>query len=421
MKEPSRTIESASLAVPSRLVSLDQFRGYTVLGMLLVNFLGSLVACPAILKHSHYYCSYADTIMPQFLFAVGFAMRLTLGRRLQREGRWAGELSGRFVKRVLGLILISLVIYRATPAASDWKTFSELSIWTILYEPLKRNWMQTLMHIALTSLWLLPVVALPARWRVLWMCGSAAVHVYLAHRFNFHWCFADPRAIDGGPLAFLSWIIPATTGTLACDLLMSMRERRLGTGWGITGLVTLSLSLMVLGYAMSCGTRWYDVSESSSESVASKVLAESPVWPLASQIEAKRASVNAESGLSPWLAEPPFVRPDKDVKRQWNYWMMSQRAGTISYLTFAAGFSLAVFVLFYAVCDGLKLKLAVFTTFGTNALMAYILHLLIDDAIKSFVPKDAPGWYVSIGLVVFFLMNWLFLRSLEKQGVFVRV
>ena len=30
-----------------RLISLDQFRGYTVAGMFLVNFLGSYAACPA--------------------------------------------------------------------------------------------------------------------------------------------------------------------------------------------------------------------------------------------------------------------------------------------------------------------------------------------------------------------------------------
>ena len=51
-----------------RIASLDQFRGYTVAGMLLVNFLGGYQAVPAVLKHHNTYCSYADTIMPQFFF-----------------------------------------------------------------------------------------------------------------------------------------------------------------------------------------------------------------------------------------------------------------------------------------------------------------------------------------------------------------
>ena len=69
-----------------RIVSLDQFRGYTVAGMLLVNFLGGYQAVPAVLKHHNTYCSYADTIMPQFFFAVGFAYRLTFLRRVRDVG-----------------------------------------------------------------------------------------------------------------------------------------------------------------------------------------------------------------------------------------------------------------------------------------------------------------------------------------------
>ena len=69
-----------------RIASLDQFRGYTVAGMLLVNFLGGFAAVPAVLKHHNTYCSYADTIMPQFFFAVGFAYRLTFLKRLRDVG-----------------------------------------------------------------------------------------------------------------------------------------------------------------------------------------------------------------------------------------------------------------------------------------------------------------------------------------------
>jgi predicted acyltransferase len=34
-----------------RIASLDQFRGYTVAGMFLVNFLSPFVAAPFVLKH----------------------------------------------------------------------------------------------------------------------------------------------------------------------------------------------------------------------------------------------------------------------------------------------------------------------------------------------------------------------------------
>ncbi len=136
-----------------RLNSLDQFRGYTVVGMLLVNYFGGYAACPQILKHSNDYCSYADTIMPQFLFAVGFALRLTFGRRVQSG---SSDVSyWRIVRRLLGLVLISMVVYNAGAAAAKWDDFRALTMWQILGEPLKRTWFQTLMHIAVTSLWIL--------------------------------------------------------------------------------------------------------------------------------------------------------------------------------------------------------------------------------------------------------------------------
>jgi predicted acyltransferase len=69
-----------------RIASLDQFRGYTVAGMFLVNFLSPFVAAPFVLKHHSSYCSYADTIMGNFLFAVGFAFRLSFGRRAIQQG-----------------------------------------------------------------------------------------------------------------------------------------------------------------------------------------------------------------------------------------------------------------------------------------------------------------------------------------------
>src|SRR5437899_9051999 len=96
--------QPAPISTSERIVSLDQFRGYTVVGMLLVNFLGGYQVVPAILKHHNTYCSYADTIMPQFFFAVGFAYRLTFLRRLETGGAWAASLA--VWKRNAGLILL---------------------------------------------------------------------------------------------------------------------------------------------------------------------------------------------------------------------------------------------------------------------------------------------------------------------------
>ena len=275
------------------------------------------------------------------------------------------------------------------------------------------------MHIAVTSLWLLPVVHTKASIRIYWMIGSAIAHVLLSYWFNFVWCNTNPNGIDGGPLGFLTWTVPAIVGTLACDVFVQPRSQ-VGA-FAMLKVFFWSLVLMGLGYVMSCGTRLYDVPEAQVEELKGKKLAVDPVWPTQTRINAKREMVEqTKEGITAWLAEPPFVKPPGEDLRKWNYWMMSQRGGTLSYPLFAAGFSLLVYLFFFIACDLFGLQLSFFKTFGTNALIAYVLHSMVGDAVQPFFPKDSPAWYAISGLVLFFAITWLFVRHLEKQGVYLR-
>ena len=445
-----------------RISSLDQFRGYTVAGMFLVNYLGGFFACPFVLQHHNTYCSYADTIMPGFFFAVGFSLRLSFGRRAIEQG-----LAGAYwhvAKRLFGLALVAIFIsHQGSPNLHDhpfdWDTMKHLG-WNAFHDPLKRDWFQTLMHIAVTSLWILPVIRLAPLWRVLYMLVSAGIHVWLSGWFYFDWVNGvpnPPTGIDGGPLGFLTWTIPTMIGTLACDAVMTPRSR---SGL-LARLFIWGIVLMGLGWLLSCGTRWYDVAEEQVPLYAKEKLAKDPVVPSNDQFQ--EWSTNLKQGhFSRVLAEPPFVPPPhsrdpKDTKgeektvdhselyRKWNYWMMSQRAGTVSYLTFGAGFSLALYGLFYLLADMVGLRIGVFRTLGTNALVGYILHEFTGEAVKKFVPRDAPGSgmpvsgsellhhpLTSLGQIadanamwlsfaLFFFITWLFVRSLEKKGIFIKL
>ena len=402
---PARPGEISTTGTGARRISsLDQFRGYTVAGMLLVNFLGGFYACPAILKHHHDYCSYADTIMPHFLFAVGFAFRLTFERRVEREGARAAY--GRVVRRLLGLMLVSIVVYSPGAVAGSWDELREIGLGA-LAAPLKRHWFQTLMQIAVTSLWILPVIRSGVGVRIAFAAGSAAVHVVLSYWFNFHWVNTEPNGIDGGPLGFLTWTIPAITGTLGCDAVTA------AGGFRMLRACAIAVVMMGAAWLLSCGTRWYDVPAGRSIDVRTEKLADDPVIPRSERIT-RRAAVD-------YLAEPPFVPPPPAGERQWNYWMMSQRSGTVSYLLFAAGCSLLVYTAFYAACDRAGWQLPFFRTLGTNALAAYIIHGLVDSAVSPFVPKDAPGWYVTLACGLFFGLCWLLVWSLERNRIFLRL
>ncbi len=393
----SATISSA----PQRLISLDQFRGYTVVGMILVNYAGGFGVVPEVLKHHNDYCSFADTIMPQFLFAVGFAFRLTFERRVLREG--LGAAYRRVVARLFGLALLAIVVYGSSAPAETWAELVELGP-AALTSSLKRNWFQTLMHIAATSLWLLPVIRSSGKVRLWYALISAVLHVVLSWQFNFVWCNTDPNAIDGGPLAFLTWATPAILGTIACDSLSTPEAK---TPW--LKLTIASLVFMLAGWGMSCGTRFYDVPPERVEELKQQRLADNPVLPAGDQLKFRG------------LAEAPFVQPPTMAERKWNYWMMSQRSGTPSYLTFCAGYSLIVYLIFHFLCDKLRFELPVFRVFGNNALICYILHSMVMGAIKPFVPKDAPMWYVVSSWLLVMAIMWTFVRSLERNKVFLRL
>jgi hypothetical protein len=372
--------------------------------MFLVNYLGSFAITPAILKHHNSYCSYADTIMPQFLFAVGFAFRLTFARRAAGQGLTAAYL--RVIRRIGGLVVLSLLLYSIGSLGATWSRLADGDVWLALGEVFKRQWFQTLLHIAVTSLWILPVIRAGAAMRIAFMVVSAGLHVALSNWFNFVWVNTPPNGIDGGPLGFLTWTIPAIIGTFACDAVMQAEGKS-----RLRPMLIGAICLMVLGYGMSCATRLYDVSAPQSPPVPK--LADSPVLPPWDRAEGW--------SLPSLLAEPPFVPPPSAETRQWNYWMMSQRAGTVSYQTFAAGFALAVFVLFFVACDRLGWRLGILGTLGTNALAGYVLHGALEQAVKPWIPRAAPWWQVAAGFAVCFGVTYLVLRLMEKKGIHLRM
>lgn len=355
-------------ASPGRIESLDQFRGYTVVGMLAVNFLASYAAVPAILKHHNTYCSYADTIMPQFFFAVGFAYRLTFLRRQQREGTRAAL--GHAWGRILGLLLIGLIVHRLDGSVSSWSELRELGWVGFLKTAFQRDPFQALVHIAVTSLWILPVVAMGPGVRVAFAVASALAHLWVSSAFYLDWAWERP-VIDGGPLGFLAWTLPMIAGTLAYDIMVRHDPR--AARWP---LILNAAVLMVGGYALSC------------------------------------LSVGG-------LVEPPFVPPPEG--REVDLWTMSQRSGSVTYLLFSAGFSMAIYALFVELTDIRGWRSSLFRTFGTNALTAYILHMMVARFLKPYVPGDAPLAFVLAAWLLFMAINTMIVRHLERQGIFLKL
>ena len=98
------------------------------------------------------------------------------------------------------------------------------------------------MHIAVTSLWILPVIRASAGVRVAYMIASAALQVLLSYWFYFDWVHTG--GIDGGMLGFLAWTIPTIVGTLACDAVTAADGRP-----RLAKMIVWSIVLMAAGLA----------------------------------------------------------------------------------------------------------------------------------------------------------------------------
>lgn len=399
--------------VPDRLISLDQFRGATMLGMLVVNFLGGYAACPRLLRHTHDYCSIADVIMPQFLFAAGFSLRLMLVLRLERDGRVPWQ---RLIRRVLALAAIAVIWYSISDITGLISQLRTEPLREVLLVCGKRQWFQTLLHIAATTLWIIPVMLCSIRTRLVFAIGSALLHVVLSWGFNFDWVHAAPRAIDGGPLGFLSWCLPALAGSWACDVVR--RAQAVGQSAAIARLIGGGCVLSLVGWLLCQPTVLYDVAVSASSAAAA---AAAPLSPPQLAPDAVIPQAWRSAAWHGQFAEPPFVPPPPPQQRQWNYWMMTQRACSISYTTFTAGLSCLVFALFYAGCDLAHRQSALLRTLGTNSLAAYILHDVAGWCISPFLSRDASLTVVLAGLALFTAVTVGACRLLERGGWYLRV
>ena len=94
----------------ARLLSLDAFRGATMLLMVLVNNGGGSVSYSQ-LEHSEWNgLTLTDTVFPSFLWIVGVAITLSLGKRLQL-GDPPSRLLPRVFRRALLLYVLGLLVY----------------------------------------------------------------------------------------------------------------------------------------------------------------------------------------------------------------------------------------------------------------------------------------------------------------------
>lgn len=451
---------TANRDADSRVLSLDQFRGYTILGMILVNFIGYFDKIHVFFKHTDTFFSYADSIMPAFHLAVGFSYRLTMLRRLAiPDANWV-SVWWSYWKRSFALVFIGVLLFGIGGNFTTWQQFSEmprvpglsdeasdsLSIATSdsrsFSETFAAQWKfwatstvksrmwNTLVIIGVTQIVILPFVATSFRTRILVMIAFGVAHSLLTYWFNWGFVVGEPEnwmvqwwgtgnmlSWDGGIFGPLCWAIAMLAGTLCYDIVRSAPPYEAARVLIRTGVI-----LMAIAWGLSCLSRLYDVDKGA---MASKHLPENAASPMIpTGIDLSNASFTS------FFAEPPLVAPPGtpsipgtayEPVRLRNYWMMIKQIPTLTFILCATGFGMLVYGCFVWLCDGKGWQLSLLNTFGTNALIAYILHSYIGDQVGKLVPPDSPVWYVLLGLLAFFLCTWIVVRYLEKQRIYIRL
>ena len=213
---------TAPATASTRKLSIDQFRGFAIFGMIMVNYLNHFEAIPETFKHPHYGMTFANAIAPFFLIAVGMGFRISFVNMVSRTGLQSAVIHS--VKRYLILIFIGFVLYGPDIRVDIWD--------------------------ALVDIGFAGLLALPFILQTKTVRAVAAFSFLIAYQLLFvyagygEWTMA--RSIDGGPLGPLSWVSILLFGTILYDLLKENSSRDF-----IRKVLISGATLTVVGYLLS--------------------------------------------------------------------------------------------------------------------------------------------------------------------------
>jgi predicted acyltransferase len=359
---------STESALPKRIASIDQLRGYAIFGMILVNYLGDFGVMPEALKHHRHLgdikpfgFSYADTIAPLFVFVVGMGFRLSFQRRVDKVGLW-GARKAAFI-RYATLILVGYVIY-GYEFQWIWDALVDIGFAGLLAIPFILMSTRARLGAAIGYLVLFQFMYMsPLFWKVftggLNLLPALGEWVRWPGMMDFatygEWTLS--KSIDGGPLGPISWAFCLLLGTVAYDLMATGDRRRI-----IVGCLGWGLGLFVLGWLLRL--EW------------------------------------------PGVKEP---------------WYFSQYGMTAPYPIAATGLCFIALLFFYFTADLKGFLIPGLSVLGVNALAIYCVQQAMFDIGGHWVSKDSNMLVALLGFSGFFLFCYGVAWRLHKDNIIIRL
>lgn len=437
-----------------RIASLDQYRGYAIFGMLLVNFFGhyntkwieKLNDSPMKsaldfifgqqLHHHSEYMTYADTIAPIFMFVVGIGMRLSWLRRSQKLDPGVARKS--MAKRYTVLVLIAFAIY------TGW-------LW------------DALMNIGLAGLMALLIVDKKWSVRIAYALGLV-VAFQLVFMFTSYgeWLLRMGKygrelewplltillplrgelmnvQINGGLLGHWSWAFMLIFGTIAYDIMATQDRNKI-----LAGLIGFGVILTIAGFgARAIGTSAY---YSKAEPYAAQAMLNGD-WDVANRIVGKSpgifyqstAKYNDEAAaalkrrnleefaalMQPQLEELAARAPE-DAPRTANAWVFSKNYQTAPFTFWATALCLFHMLAFYVICDVLKWNVPGMAVVGLNPLFIYIFQALTLDMLSNLndhwnYENTTSGTLVLGSFVVYWGLVWAMARYFYEKNIIIKI
>lgn len=436
-----------------RIASLDQYRGYAIFGMMLVNFFGHYstkwiddLGIEAIkpplnfifgqqLHHFGEYMTYADTIAPIFMFVVGIGMRLSWLRRVEKvePGQARKSMAGRYFY----LVLIAFAIY------TGW-------LW------------DALMNIGLAGLVALLIVDKKWTVRIGFALGLVLAYQLLFMYTSYgEWLLRMGKygrelewpaitillplrgelldvQINGGLLGHWSWAFMLIFGTIAYDI-MATRDH----AFILKGLIGFGVVLTIAGFgARAIGTSAY---YSKAEPWAAKamlmgefddvnrIVSKSPgIFSSVAKgnAEAEAALESRNLGTFAQLVRPQLeelaARAPEERPRTANMWVFSKNYQTAPFTFWATALCLFHLLLFYYICDVWALNIPGMAVVGLNPLFIYIFQSLTLDILSNLhdywektgaaIGSIPLGEDTTSGIIVIgsFILYWGLLYAMAK-------
>ncbi len=204
---------------------IDQFRGFAIFGMILVNVCCEFSQSPHWLVHHQYGFTFADFVAPAFIFIVGFSYRLSYMKSIEKLP--LSTVRKKFIKRYLIITFLGFIYGHFDFYVSVWDALTDIGLSGLLLYPfIGRN-----------------------RFYIL-LAGTFYLIIYkLFFYFTPYGEWLMAHSIDGGPLGPLSWSFILAMGAFCAVSFESERgnvSTRTLKYWFITGIL-----LTFVGYLLT--------------------------------------------------------------------------------------------------------------------------------------------------------------------------